>query len=100
MVQKRTPNIVFLTLSQTSPDFDDLQYRSFENTVGKGEIARNKQFLLFPQCLLPFFLSFLPVSSNLKIVVCNLFHFGRVQNLSFGKGLKELNDLRCYHFLL
>ena len=21
-----------------------------ENTVGKGEIARNKQFLLFPQC--------------------------------------------------
>ena len=22
-----------------------------ENTVGKGEIARSKQFLLFPQCL-------------------------------------------------
>ena len=21
-----------------------------ENTVGKGEIARNEQFLLFPQC--------------------------------------------------
>ena len=27
-----------------------LQYNSFENTVGKGEIARNEQFLLFPQC--------------------------------------------------
>ena len=26
----------------------------FENTVGKGEIARNEQFLLFPQCFLPF----------------------------------------------
>ena len=26
---------------------------SFENTVGKGEIARNEQFLLFPQCFLP-----------------------------------------------
>ena len=25
---------------------------SFENTVGKEEIARNEQFLLFPQCFL------------------------------------------------
>ena len=25
-------------------------YKSVENTVGKGEIARNEQFLLFPQC--------------------------------------------------
>ena len=25
-----------------------LQYKSFENSVGKGEIARNEQFLLFP----------------------------------------------------
>ena len=25
---------------------------NFENTVGKGEIARNEQFLLFPQCFL------------------------------------------------
>ena len=24
----------------------------FENIVGKGEIARNEQFLLFPQCFL------------------------------------------------
>ena len=28
------------------------QYESFENTAGKGKIARNKQFLLFPQCFL------------------------------------------------
>ena len=27
--------------------------KSFENTVGKGEIARNEQFLLFPQSFLP-----------------------------------------------
>ena len=26
----------------------------FENNVGKGEIARNEQFLVFPQCFLPF----------------------------------------------
>ena len=31
-----------------------LLYKSFENTAGKGEIARKEQFLLFPQCFLPF----------------------------------------------
>ena len=31
-----------------------LQYKVFENTVGKVGIAHNKQFLLFPQCFLPF----------------------------------------------
>ena len=34
--------------------FRCLQYKSFENTVGKEEIARIEQFLLFPQCFLPF----------------------------------------------
>ena len=28
------------------------QQTSFENMVGKGEIAHSKQFLLFPQCFL------------------------------------------------
>ena len=28
------------------------QQTVFENIVGKGEIARNEQFLLFPQCFL------------------------------------------------
>ena len=32
--------------------------KPFENTVGKGEIARNKQFLLFPQCFLPVWITF------------------------------------------
>ena len=30
---------------------------------------------------------------NFKIVICKLFHFGRVQNLSFGKGLKVVKIL-------
>ena len=34
--------------------FTCLQYKSFEITVGKGEIARHEQFLLFPQRFLPF----------------------------------------------
>ena len=29
------------------------QRTAFENIVGKGEIAHNEQFLLFPQCFLP-----------------------------------------------
>ena len=33
--------------------FTCLQFKSFENTLGKGEIAHNEQFLLFPQCFLP-----------------------------------------------
>ena len=45
-----------------------LQYKCFENTVGKGEIARNEQFLLFPQCFLPIWRTF-----------C---HFHQVQNHS------------------
>ena len=28
-----------------------LKYKPFENTVGKGEIARNEQFLISPQCV-------------------------------------------------
>ena len=34
------------------------QYKSLENTEGKGEIAHNEQFLLFPQCFLPFWRTF------------------------------------------
>ena len=34
--------------------FTYLHSKSFETTVGKGEIAHNEQFLLFPQCFLPF----------------------------------------------
>ena len=32
--------------------FDTPGKQAFENTVGKGEIARNEQFLLYPQCFL------------------------------------------------
>ena len=38
--------------------FTCLQYKSFENTAGKGEIARNEQFLLFPHCFLPIWITF------------------------------------------
>ena len=38
-----------LTHSHTITPFDAPGKKPFENTVGKGEIARNEQFLLFPQ---------------------------------------------------
>ena len=44
-----------LTLSLTSPGFYAFPVKVFvENTIGKGEIAGNEQFLLFPQCFQSF----------------------------------------------
>ena len=51
----------------------------FKNHEGKGEIARDKQFLLFPQCFLPFqitFYRFLQIQNR------------RMQTLSVWKSLK------------
>ena len=66
-----TDYIPSLTLSQTSLGFTFLQYKSFENAVGKGEIARNEQFLLFPLCFLPLLENFLLFSLNLKLSSAN-----------------------------
>ena len=55
-----------LTFPKQALVFTCLLYKPFENTVGKGEIARYAQFLLFPvfsTCLE----IFLPFSSNLKL---------------------------------
>ena len=56
-----------------------LLYKPFENTVGKGEIARNDQFLLFPQCFLPVWITF---SHFHQIQNC------RLQTLSVWNSLK------------
>ena len=58
-----------------------MQYKSFQNTVGKGEIARNEQFLLFPQCFFPLLENYLPFSFfiKLRIVVCKLCQFGSLK---------------------
>ena len=57
--------------------FTCLQYKSFENTAEKGEIALNDQFLLFPVfsiCLD----NFLTFSLQFNIVIYKLFKFERV----------------------
>ena len=47
-----------LTHSHTMTPFKPLGNKPFENAVGKGEIARNEQYLLFPQCFLPVWINF------------------------------------------
>ena len=51
-------NLPFNPFPKQALGFMCLQYKSFENTVGKGEMARNEQFLLFPQCFLPVWKTF------------------------------------------
>ena len=51
-------------------------------TVGKGEIARNQQYLFFHSVFYPFTIFF-----KFKLAVCKLFQFETVSNLSFGKCL-------------
>ena len=55
---------------------------TFENIMGKGEIARNEQFLLFPQCFLP----------N-QIIVSPFVHIFHVISLFAA----ELEDPRHWH---
>ena len=69
---------MLLTLSQTSPGFYVSAIQAFENTVGKEEIARNEQFLLFPQCFLPFWTTACYFHQILNF---------RLQTLSVWKGL-------------
>ena len=63
---------ILLTLSQTIPCFYVSPVQVFFNTIGKREIARNEQFLLFPWCFLPILRTF-PLFIKVKIVICELF---------------------------
>ena len=74
------------TLSQTS---HCLQYKSFQNTVGKGEIARYEQFLLFQQSFLPIRELSTIFLSNLKLSSANSF------SLEYSKICRLGNELKC-----
>ena len=65
------------TLSEQALVFTCLQYRSFDNSVGKGEIARNEQFLLFPQRFLTIWRT-PPFASTSKLSFANSFSLGGV----------------------
>ena len=59
----------------------------FENTVGKGEIARNKQFLLFPQCFLPVWITFCHFR---QICNCHLQTLSLEETVSIWTSLKSV----------
>ena len=66
------PTFAELTHSHTMTPFEALGNKPFENTVGKGEIARNEQFLLFP-VFSTHLDNFRPFLSNLKLSSANSF---------------------------
>ena len=83
---------------QISPGFSVSSAQVFRKRFRtKGEIAHNEQFLLFPQ-----FFNFLGELSAIfikfKIIVCQLFQFGKDYNLSFGKGLNNIEFIVCKCF--
>ena len=57
-----------------------------ENTVGKGEIAHNERFLLFPTMFSTLSEKFLPFSSNLKLSSANSFNLEESKICRLGKG--------------
>ena len=66
-----------------------LQYKSFENTVGKGEIATSN--FSFSHKVFYFFEELSSTFTKLEIVVCKLFQFKIDENLLFGK-VKDRNS--------
>ena len=60
-----------------------LRYIAVENIVGKGDIACNKQFLLFSQCFLPYMVLIFHFKCTLKcrlqfVSVCTSLKFCRL----------------------
>ena len=84
-----------LTLYSVDTRFDASATEAFENTVGKGEIACNKQFLLFPQCFLPNQIIVPPFVHIFGIISLFGAEFEKPKNGKSGKGLIEY--LTHYH---
>ena len=55
---KELTHLAALPFPKQALIFTCLQYKFFENTVRKGEIARKEQLLLFPQYFLPVWITF------------------------------------------
>ena len=68
------------------------QQTAFENIVGKGEIARNEQFLLFPQC---FLINQIIVSPFVHIFDIISLFAAEFEEPKIGVSGKGLRDLYC-----
>ena len=76
-------------LSLTTTSFMTLEFHIKENIVGKDKIACDKQFLLFPQCLIldNFFLNL----HSPRFINFNLFETGLVPNFVACKMIYQYN---------
>ena len=79
-----------LILSQTSQAFTCLQYKSFENTVGKGEIAGNEQSVL-SQSAFHLLGELSDIFIKFKIVFSKLFRFWKSPKLVVWERVKVLD---------
>ena len=75
-----------LPLAEQALVFTCLQYKFFESTVGKGEIAHDEQFLLFPTLFSTHLENFLPFSSNLKLSSAESFRLEESKICRLGEG--------------
>ena len=66
--------------------FTCLLYKSFENNVGKREIARNEQFPVFPKCFLTRLENVLPFRSKWKLSSANSFSLEKSKICRLGTG--------------
>ena len=73
-------NFVFNRFPKQAQVFTCLQYKSFENTMRKGEIA------LFPSVFSTHMENFLPFSSNLELSSANSFSLEESKICHLGKG--------------
>ena len=68
------------------------QQTVFENIVGKGETARNEQFLLFPQCFLPNQIIVSPFVRIFDIIILFAAEFEKPKTGISGKRLTYTQD--------
>ena len=64
------------------------QQTAFENIVGKGEIAHNEQFLLFPQCFLLNKINVSPFVHSFDIISSFAAELEELKSGISGKGLR------------
>ena len=70
--------------------FRNSNHRLMKNIEAKGEIARNEQFLLFPQCFSSYRIDkFFRISTTTEIFICKFFQFVAVQNLLLDKQVRK-----------
>ena len=77
------------TISQKSPGFYVSVTQVFRKHCGNRRNCSLRAIFLFSTVFFYHFGDLFAIFINFKIVVCKLSQYGRVQNLSFGKGLKE-----------